>query len=70
MNITRKRITSNPIIRSRSVAVIPLVYTPDTEKDYLKLIAYEPSNRLRRLRSLIDRYREQEVLRFEHLIAL
>lgn len=57
------------IIRSANVKLDPLSYVPCTEYEYRRLIAYEPSNRLKRIKALIEKYREQSNEAYARLIA-
>lgn len=55
------------LLRSVNIPVKVQEYTPDKEQDYLELIAYEPSDRLKRIRQHADNIRREE---WEKLIAL
>lgn len=55
------------IIMSKQVNIPVQEFTPDKESDYLQLVAYEASNRLKRIKERANKFREAE---YEKLVAL
>lgn len=58
------------VCSSKKVAVTASVYTPESENEYLQLIAYEPCKGIKRVKLLIDRYRKIAEDEYQKLIAL